>query len=46
MNEENNADVGIAAESCEESEIDYSERKPRSRERRPDKKPRTSVQTA
>ena len=40
MMDENN-DVEIASESYAETEIDYSERKPRSRERGPDKKPRT-----
>ena len=41
MNEENNVDVEITSESCKESETDYSERKSRSKERGPDKKPRT-----
>jgi len=34
-------DFEIAAESCEDSETDYTERKKRSKERGPDKKPRT-----
>jgi len=40
MGEENN-DVEISSESYDDSETEYSERKPRSRERGPDKKPRT-----
>ncbi len=34
-------DVEIEAESHDDSEMDYTARKPRSRERGPDKKPRT-----
>ena len=41
MIEENNNDVKIVSNSYDDSEIDYTERKPRSRERGPDKKPRT-----
>ena len=41
IEENNNDDVEIASTSYSESEIDYTERKPRSRERGPDKKPRT-----
>lgn len=39
--ENNSYDVEIATESYEDSEIEYTERKKRSRERGPDKKPRT-----
>ena len=42
MSEENNSvDVEVATESYGGSEIDYPERKPCSRERGPDKNPRT-----
>lgn len=42
MNEKNNSvDVEITAESYNDSETISTERKPRSRERGPDKKPRT-----
>ena len=41
MIEENNTDVEITSESYSDSETDYTERKKRSRERGPDKKPRT-----
>ena len=41
MTEENNNDVEITSSDYSESEIDSPERKPRSRERGPDKKPRT-----
>ena len=40
MGDGNNG-VEISSESYDDSEIEYSERKPRSRERGPDKKPRT-----
>jgi len=40
MMEENKV-VETAAESFDDSELDHTERKPRSRERGPDKKPRT-----
>jgi len=40
MGEENN-NVEISSESYDDSETECSERKPRSRERGPDKKPRT-----
>jgi len=39
--ENNNVDVETATENYEDSEILYTERKPRSRERGPDKKSRT-----
>jgi len=39
--ENNNHDVGTASESYKDSETYYTERKSRSRERGPDKKPRT-----
>jgi len=39
--EENNNDVEIASESYDDSETVYTEKKKRSRERGPDKKPRT-----
>ena len=39
--EENSYDVEIASKNYEDSEMDYAERKPRSRERGSDKKPRT-----
>jgi len=39
--EENNNDVEIAAESYNDTETDYTERKKRNRERGSDKKPRT-----
>ena len=41
MNEKNNTDVEIESEGYDESEIIHAERKPRSRERGSDKKPRT-----
>jgi len=41
MMDEENYDVEIASEGYDDSEIDYIERKSRSRERGPDKKPRT-----
>ena len=42
MSEENSNDVAeIATENHDDTEILYTERKPRSRERGPDKKPRT-----
>ena len=40
MMEENKV-VETASESCDDSEIDHTERKSRSKERGPDKKPRT-----
>ena len=39
--EKNNNDAETASSDYSESETDYIERKPRSRERGPDKKPRT-----
>jgi len=39
--EDSNNDIEITAESYEDPEIDSTERKKRSRERGPDKKPRT-----
>ncbi|WP_420544709.1 hypothetical protein [Nitrosopumilus sp.] len=41
MDEENSVDVETTFESYNEPETDSAERKPRSRERGPDKKPRT-----
>jgi len=41
MIEENNNDVEITSESYDDHETDYPERTKRSRERGPDKKPRT-----
>jgi len=39
--ENNECDVEIVSESYDDSRIDYTERKKRSKERGPDKKPRT-----
>ena len=41
MIDENNNDIETAAESFDKTEIEYTEKKSRSRERGPDKKPRT-----
>jgi len=41
MIEENNNDIEIVSESYDDSETVYTEKKKRSRERGPDKKPRT-----